>query len=187
MDPIFSGPWWVAAGKRAARTAIIIALPYLPAALVNAASYWTLLSAAVLGGVLSLLTSLAGLKENSGTAVPFGFALFDRVVRTVAQALVAAVGNAVLFTDVDWHAIPPLVLSSAIGSLLLGVLTALPEADHPVAAASTPVLAPTADGTLSIQKVPVTEPVEQSPATKPVPVAVKRSHTKKPVTPKDPE
>lgn len=157
MDPVLSGPWWVAAGKRALRTAIIIALPYLPAAMADAASYWTLLSAAVLGAVLSVLTSLAGIKETSGIAVPYWYAIFDRVVRTVAQALVAAVGNAVLFTDVHWSTLPALIVASGIGSLLLGVLTTLPEADHPVAQVGTAVLASNAKGREVVQSVPAVE------------------------------
>lgn len=181
MDPILTAPWWLAAGKRALRTAVVIAIPYLPAAYVGTASYWTLLSAAVLGAILSLLTALAGIKETTGVAVPFGFAIFDRVVRTVAQALVTAVGNVVLFTDVDWKAIPALVLSAAVGSLLLGVLAALPEADHPVAAAGTPVLGTTADGSAKVQSVPVTESIAEAPADSAVllPYSVRRPPRKR--------
>lgn len=131
MDALLTKTWWVPALKRSARTAVIIALPYLPAAYANTASYWTLLSAAALGFVLSLVTSLANLQEADGVSIPFAFALLDRVVRTIAQALVTAIGNAVLFTDVDWKVVPAIIASAAIGSLLLGVLTNLPEADHP--------------------------------------------------------
>src|SRR5690349_15805663 len=114
MATITSGDWWKAAAVRAFRTAAVVAVPYLPVAL-SGADYIILGSAFVMGFILSILTSLAGIAEvNGADAVPWWYATLSRVVKTVAQALVTAVGSAVLFTDVDWSAIPALVVSSAI-------------------------------------------------------------------------
>jgi hypothetical protein len=140
MATITSGDWWKAAAARAFRTAAVVAIPYLPVAL-SGAEYLVLASAFGMGFVLSILTSLAGIAEVEGQEVPWWYATLSRVVKTVAQALVAAVGSAVLFTDVNWSTIPALVVSSAIGSLLLAVVKQLPEAPTPVAPPSgaTPV------------------------------------------------
>jgi len=131
MATITSGDWWKAALMRGLRTAAVVAIPYVPVAL-SGTDYIILASAAVMGFVLSILTSLAGIAEVEGQEVPWWYATLSRVVKTVAQALLAAVGSAVLFTDVDWSVIPALVISSAIGSLLLAVVKQLPEAPTPV-------------------------------------------------------
>jgi len=132
MATITSGDWWKAAAVRALRTAAVVSVPYLPVAL-SGTDYIILASAFGMGFVLSLLTSLAGIAEVDGTdSVPWWYATLSRVVKTVAQALVTAVGSAALFTDVDWSVIPALVVSSAIGSLLLAVINQLPEAPTPV-------------------------------------------------------
>jgi hypothetical protein len=139
MTTITSGTWWKAALARAFRTAAVVAMPYVPVTL-GGSDYLVLASAFGMGFILSVLTSLAGIAEAEGAEVPWWYATVSRVVKTVAQALVTAVGSAVLFTDVDWSTIPALVVSSAIGSLLLAVVKQLPEAP-------TPVVSPTAEVT----------------------------------------
>lgn len=132
MTTITSGAWWKAALARGFRTAAVVAIPYVPVTL-DGTDYLILASAAGMGFILSILTSLAGIAEADGAEVPWWYATLSRVVKTVAQALVAAVGSAVLFTDVDWSIIPALVVSSAVGSLLLAVTKQLPEAHNPEA------------------------------------------------------
>src|SRR6188472_3595228 len=118
MATITSWDWWKAALARAARTAAVVAVPYVPLTLEGQA-YILLLSAAGMGAILSLLTSLTGLAEVEGNEQPWYFSLLSRVVKTVAQAVIAAFGTAALFTEVDWSAIPALVVSAAIGSALI--------------------------------------------------------------------
>lgn len=138
MSTITSRSWWKSALARAIRTAAVVAIPYVPVSL-GGEEYLILASAFGMGFVLSILTSLGGIAEAEGTEVPWWYATLSRVVKTVAQALVTAFGSAALFTDVDWSVIPALVVSSAIGSLLLAVVKQLPEAPlpevvhHPVA------------------------------------------------------
>jgi hypothetical protein len=56
--------WWYAAGIRALRTVAQAAVAIIPAtALITEINWLVVLSTAVLAGVLSLLTSLAGLPE----------------------------------------------------------------------------------------------------------------------------
>lgn len=147
----FGVPWWKAALIRAVRTAVVIAIPYLPASYSGATPYITILSAALLGFVLSILTSLAGLAEVNGVQVAWYWATAERVIKTVAQAVVTVIGNAVLFQDVAWNAVLPVIAAAAFGSLLLAVLRDLPEAPTPLAHPEKP--APVGVGTGSLPVV----------------------------------
>ena len=129
---LFTLAWWKAAALRGARTAVVIVIPYVGTALLFKDVNWlTIVSAAGLGFVASLLTSLAGIPEADGKSIPVYLALLERSVKTLAQGLVVGIGNAVLFTDVNWSTIGQAALISALGSLLLGVLGYLPEASDP--------------------------------------------------------
>lgn len=131
-SPILTPAWWKAAALRALRTAITIAIPYLGTAILFAGVPWlSIASAAGLGFLASLITSLAGIPEAAGGTVPVWLALTERTVKTVAQGIAVGIGNAVLFTDVHWSTILQAALISGLGSLLLGVLGYLPEAADP--------------------------------------------------------
>lgn len=61
---IFSKKWWAAAAIRALKTVAQSALALIPAAVTLSEVNWvTVLSTAAVAGILSLLTSLAGLPE----------------------------------------------------------------------------------------------------------------------------
>ncbi len=125
---ITSPTWWKAAAIRALRTAIMIAVPYLGTAVAFHGVPWlAIASAAGLGFIASLITSLAGIPEVSGASVPVWLALLERTTKTLAQGLAVGIGNAVLFTDVHWSTILQSAIIAALGSLLLGVLGFLPE------------------------------------------------------------
>jgi len=131
-DTITTSTWWKAAGMRALRTAVVIAVPYIGGASLLGIPWLSVASAVVLGGILSLLTSLAGIAETSGSSVPVWLALLERVTKTAAQSLVAGVGTAVFVTDVDWAQVLQAAALASLGSLLIGVLGYLPEANAPV-------------------------------------------------------
>lgn len=64
MIMIFTKKWWVAAAIRALRTFAQTALALIPAAVSLSDVNWvTVLSTAAMAGILSFLTSLAGLPE----------------------------------------------------------------------------------------------------------------------------
>lgn len=132
MSKLTSAVWWRAAAIRAFRTALVVAIPYVPASYLGDVPYVFLASAAGLAAVLSLLTSLAGIAETEGQVETWYFAILSRVVKTVAQALVAGVGTAVIFADVDWTNLGQMALTAGFGSLLLAVLGTLPEAPKPL-------------------------------------------------------
>ena len=63
---ILNGKWWVAAGIRAIKTVAQTAIATIGcSALIETVNWPVVVSAAALAGVLSLLTSLAGLPEVS--------------------------------------------------------------------------------------------------------------------------
>lgn len=124
-----SWAWWKAALLRGLRTAVVITIPYVAGSSLLGISWLSAASAAGLGFVLSILTSLAGLAEAKGVVVPVWLALVERVTKTGAQSLVAGIGTAVLVQDVDWHQVLQASAIAALGSLLIGVLGFLPESD----------------------------------------------------------
>ncbi len=129
MSNLTSAAWWKAAALRALRSAIMIALPYFGAAsLFGDVPLLSVGSAAALAAIASLLMSLTGIAEAVGEKVPLWLALLERVTKTVAQALLAGIGNIVLFQDVDWSVVVQSAIIAGLSSLLLGVLAKLPEA-----------------------------------------------------------
>lgn len=126
---LFTLAWWKAAALRGARTSVVIVIPYLGTAVLFTNVPWaSVASAAVLGFLASMITSLAGLPEAGGATLPVWLALLERTTKTVAQGIAVGIGNAVLFSDVHWATILQAALIAGFGSLLLGVLGFLPEA-----------------------------------------------------------
>lgn len=133
MRNLLSKVWWEAAGGRALRTAIVVTLPYLPAIYIGQIPYLAIFSTAALAAILSFLTSLVGLPEVDGHNPIWWFAIVERVVKTIAQAVIAGVGSAVLIQEVHWGAILQAALAAGFGSLLLAILKGLPESTPPQA------------------------------------------------------
>lgn len=52
-----------------------------------------------------------------------------RAVRTIAQALLASLGAAATFSDVDWKVVISTSLFAGFLSLITSIVTGLPEAD----------------------------------------------------------
>lgn len=64
QNTILNKSWWEAAGIRAIKTVAQTAIASIgTAALLGGVDWWAVASAAALAGILSLLTSLAGLPE----------------------------------------------------------------------------------------------------------------------------
>ncbi len=173
-----SAVWWKAAGIRALRTAILVAVTYIPASLTGAVPYTVLGSAALVAAVLSLITSLAGIAEVDGTTQPWYFALLSRVVKTVAQALVSGVlANVVFIADINWQAVLATTITAGLGSLLLGVLKTLPESDEPIAVATVSVSATNPKGEITNQVVNTVVVNTDAPVFDPTPAEPKPTGT----------
>jgi hypothetical protein len=118
--------WWKDAGKRAAYTALAVAVPYLGASLLADVPWVTVLLTAALAFLASIVTSLAGLPEVEGVDLPWWLAAVERVVKTFAQSLAAGFVGATLITDVDWTLVLQAALLAALGSLVRLILATLP-------------------------------------------------------------
>lgn len=138
MSKLTHTAWWKAALLRALYTAFAIALPYLGGALIADVPWLTIASAAALGFVASLATSLAGLPESVGVNLPWWLAAIERVVKTFAQALAAGFIGATLLADVDWSTVVQASLIAALTSLVRLVLATLP-ADPTIRGLSTQI------------------------------------------------
>lgn len=123
--------WWRSAGLRALYTAIAIGLPYVGGALIAEIDWLTAVSAAGLGFVASLVTSLAGLPEAEGIDLPWWLAAAERVVKTFAQALAAGFIGATVLSDVSWSTVIQAAAISALTSLLRLILATLPADPSP--------------------------------------------------------
>lgn len=123
--------WWRSAGLRALYTAIAIALPYVGGALIADIAWLTAASAAGLGFLASLATSLAGLPETEGVDLPWWLAAVERVVKTFAQALAAGFIGATVLADVSWSTVIQAAAISALTSLLRLILATLPADPTP--------------------------------------------------------
>lgn len=53
-----------------------------------------------------------------------------RAVRTIAQAMLASIGTAVVLSDIDWKYILSASAVAGLLSLLTSIATGLPEADY---------------------------------------------------------
>lgn len=131
MTRLTSRAWWKAALLRALYTAVAIAVPYLGGALLSDILWWTAASAAALGFLASVLTSLAGLPESEGVDLPWWLAAVERVIKTFAQALAAGFVGATLLADVAWSTVIQAAIIAALTSLLRLILSTLPADPTP--------------------------------------------------------
>lgn len=158
---IFSRVWWKYAGIRAVRTGLILAIPTWPSGVVvSEADPLTTLLVFALGAISSLVTSLGGIPEVTGTNVSKVRAIIVRVVKSFFQGAAVGLVGASLLTDVDWLATLELGIAGAVGAFLLGSLSALPETPEVV----TPLPAdgiPAGEGPVGV--VPEDTPVFEEP------------------------
>lgn len=127
MNTITSSVWWRTAALRALYTALAIALPYLGGALISTVPWITTGSAAALGFIASLLTSLAGLPEAIGVDLPWWLAAVERVGKTFAQALLSGFVGATLLSDVAWTTVLQAAALAALTSLVRLIMATLPK------------------------------------------------------------
>jgi len=141
--------WWKSAGLRALRTLLVVVAPFVPALVSDPAGAWVAAASTVaLAVIASLVTSLANLPEVDGTPRPWWAAMLDRTVRTFFQAFLAGLGSAVLLSDVAWAQLAEHAAIAALGSLVLAVVSMLPEAQPATVPADTVVQIVGTDGSV---------------------------------------
>lgn len=127
MSNLLNRTWWRAALLRALYTAVAIAIPYVAAVQLADVPWLMVLSAAAVGVILSLATSLFGLPESESVNLPWWLAALERVVKTFAQSLAAGLTGATFLHDVDWSLILQAAVGAAFLSLLRLILATLPK------------------------------------------------------------
>lgn len=127
MFELTSASWWRAASARALRTAISALIPLIASTTLLGVDWALAGSAFALAIIGSYVTSLAGLKELTVEGVSRFRAVVVRVVKQFAQTLVGFIGASALLHEVDWKNALLIAATSAVVTLLQGVLTALPE------------------------------------------------------------
>lgn len=155
MTSLTSSVWWKAAATRAFRTALVVMVPYIPATYIGDVPFITIGLVAALALVTSFITSaVTVLSETDDSPLqPWWFAVLSRVGKTVGQALLAGMGTAVLITDVQWDSLWQLAASAGFGSLILALITVLPEAAPPAVVTPTTnnvVITATSDAAASV-------------------------------------
>lgn len=123
---LFSLAWWKDAALRAVHTAVAIAVPYIGGNIIADVPWLTIASAAAVGFVASLATSLAGLPETEGVDLPWWLAAVERVVKTFFQALAAGIAPAILWSDIAWSTVAQAAAIAAGLTLLRLILATLP-------------------------------------------------------------
>lgn len=135
MSKLTDSTWWKAALLRALYTAIAIAIPYIAAVQIAEVPWLMVASAAAVGFILSIATSLFGLPESEGVDLPWWLAALERVAKTFAQAIAAGLTGATFLADVDWNVVLQAALGAALISLLRLILATLPNDPTPAPAA----------------------------------------------------
>lgn len=145
-----SRAWWAAAGQRAARSALVVMVTYvIGAGGLSHINATLALSAGALMAVLSLVTSLAGLPELDGTQVPWWVAVLVRGLKSFFQALGALwLPSWVVLTDVPWATVLDGAAATALGTILLALISHLPETQALTIPASAVVQVVHPDGTI---------------------------------------
>ena len=126
---IFTKLWWRAALIRAAKTFAQVMLSMIAAAALLSEVQWlSVIGAALLAGVGSILMSLAGLPEVAGDTMPWWQAALIRALKTGAQAAAGVLATAVTIWEVNWIVILSTVGLAVLSSILTSLL-GLPEVE----------------------------------------------------------
>lgn len=113
--------WFTGAVDRALRTALQVLAAYLSTAqLINDVDWRAAALSAGFAVVLSAVTSLVGM-PSFGEG--WGFQVVERAVKTFAQSLLAFIGTASLFDQVDWKTALSASLLAAVYSVVTSVAT----------------------------------------------------------------
>ncbi|MEJ1087065.1 holin [Microbacterium sp. Mu-80] len=138
MSKLTSRTWWKAALLRALYTAIAIGIPYIGAVRFADVPWLMAASAAAVGAITSLATSLFGLPESEGVKLPWWLAALERTAKTFGQSLAGGLAGATFLHEIDWLLVLQAAALAAFISLLRLVLATLPA--DPTAPAPTTVV-----------------------------------------------
>lgn len=125
--PVFSQDWWVAAGQRAAYTAIAAVLPLAALLFTGDVSPLYVISLTTLSALASLATSIAGIPEVTEKIVPLWRAILVRTLKTAGQVAAPAFLAVTLLEQVGWYELGVQVAGAVLTTLLRTLMAYLPE------------------------------------------------------------
>lgn len=125
-----SGQWCRAAGIRALKTILCAAIGLIPAgATISEVDFRLIIGMALCAGVASIVTSLAGLPEINDKSMPLWKAALIRCAKTFGQVAAPLIPASVVISAVDWKTILSTAALACLSSILLSMVTGLPEVD----------------------------------------------------------
>lgn len=127
---IFTRAWWSAAGARALSTALAVLIPLAGVLIAGGVPVARATSMVAVVALVSLLTSLAGLPEVTGTTTAWWRAILVRCAKTLGQAGATALVGVELLEAVDWRAAYVVVGGAVAVTLIRTALAYLPETDQ---------------------------------------------------------
>lgn len=130
--PIFTRTWWQAAGTRAAYTVLAALVPLVGLFVTSDVTPLYVASVSALAGLVSLVTSLAGIPELEDRTVPLWRAIVVRVLKTIGQVGGPVLVSVQLLEDVGWYELGVAVAGAALTTLIRTLMAYLPETDPTV-------------------------------------------------------
>ena len=149
LKQLLQGEWWKSMFGVLLRTFLAGVVPLILAYLNGQPIAWyAAISQIGLLLVAAILTSVAGIPVPG--AAPWWQILAVRFLRQFAQFVMAGIGTALLFSDVDWKTLLFGALASSVSTVLIGSLVVIPA----------PVDVPPVDPPIvNVQISPASEPV----------------------------
>lgn len=124
---LFTPAWWEYAAARAANTAIAALIPLATLLVAREVTPLYVVGVAAASALASFVTSLAGLPEVDGKAVPLWRAVLVRSAKTFGQVGAPMLLGVVVIGDVDWYAFLVTTGGAVLVTLLRTLKDWLPE------------------------------------------------------------
>lgn len=122
--------WWKSVAFRVGRSVLVVLVGFLATGGGLSGINWTVaLSTSAMVAVLAFVSALASLPEDGFKQYGKPVAILLRTLRTLGQTLAATLGTATLITDVNWTETLDAAFAAALGTLLLGMVSVLPETE----------------------------------------------------------
>ncbi len=122
---LFTAAFWRRIGWSLLRTGLAALTPFIPALIADPVGAWSLAALTVgLALVLTVATALVSVPDP--TASPWWEVAITRALRQFGQMVVAGTAGAVILTDVDWRAVLTAAAVSALTTLILAAIDAIP-------------------------------------------------------------
>ena len=136
---VFTTAWWLAAGQRAAYTALAVLGPLAALLFTGEVTPLYVINVVGLSLLSSLATSLLGIPEVTDRVVPLWRAVVVRVLKTIGQVGAPVFASVLLLEDVGWYELGVTLAGAALATLIRTLMAYLPETAAPLTVEATPL------------------------------------------------